>query len=379
MRKSRIISLLLVFCLILIPMTVTGVYASWTYFLGAGSVEKDVHSKLGNFVYGDLYITKVRKINDASTDVSGSLEKTGTTTVKADIDLGKSSNAVSTYEITFYNSSDVVYYYKEAETLESSNNNITYDVTGIEQKEAVESKTYKTIRVTFGYKKGAGTSNTEIDASILFKFVVDKDSIGEVVARTAVERFREILNNIALPNSYEILDTAMSSKTGWSVASSVTYIGNVAGSTSSDSKVIEELFGEEFMSMDLDGDGKIEPITLMIKRENLDNNLYTGGSYTYKSGNRNYTVDGVEMTLYITSHNLDNVNRGQDVVVYAAAYTKKENATEWTALVPLTKGTAEANNYSSGSWGDANSFNTDTWESDGRKTMDELAVEYSKK
>ena len=151
----------------------------------------------------------------------------------------------------------------------------------------------------------------------------------------------------------------------------MTYIGNVAGSSDDDSKVIQTLFGDEFMSMDLDGDGKAEPITIMIKREDIDGNAATGGSYTYTNWFREYTVNGVEMTIYITSENLNNVSNGKSVVVYAASFTKLPNQSEWTDLVPLTKGTANANNYSG--YGSANSFNTDTWVSDSGKTIKELA------
>lgn len=133
---------------------------------------------------------------------------------------------------------------------------------------------------------------------------------------------------------------------------------------------METLFGDEFMSMDLDGDGNAEPITMMIKRENLDNNTLTGDSYTYTSWGREYVVNGVEMTLYITSENLDNVSSGKSVVVYAASFTKLPDSTTWTDLVPLTKGKANANNYSG--YGSANSFNTDTWVSDDGKTIEEL-------
>jgi hypothetical protein len=71
------------------------------------------------------------------------------------------------------------------------------------------------------------------------------------------------------------------------------------------------------------------------------------------------------------------VSSGQDVVVYAATFTKLPGATEWTELVPLTKGKADANNY--GGWGSANSFNTDTWVSDGGKTINTLVAEAKRK
>ena len=162
----------------------------------------------------------------------------------------------------------------------------------------------------------------------------------------------------------------MNARTGWNKASAVTYIGNVDGSNSGDSNTIGNLFGSEFMTMDLDGDGKKEPITMMIKRLDLDNNVYTGDEYTYTNLGRNYTVHGAEMTLYITSQDLSSVRNGAEIVVYAATFTKLPDATEWTDLVGLTKGTATANNYTG--YGNSNSFNTDTWESDSGESMEEL-------
>jgi len=375
--NKRFITTIIVICLMLIPFTITGVYASWMYFTDPAPIDEDINSKLGNFVYGDIYITKVEKISTSSGVVNATLEKTEATTVAGNIDLGSSKNATATFSITFYNGSDTIYYYNEAETIQSDNSNIVYQVDGIAQKDAVAPKTYKTITVTYSYNK-SNITDTDLVSGIHFKFVVDKDSIGIVVARTAVDRFRDILNNVVSADSYSTLDDAMDARAGWNHASDVTYIGNVSGSSSTDSKVIQSLFGQEFMSMDLDGDGKVEPITMMVKRENLDNDTSTGTTYTYIYRNKQYTVQGVEMTLYITSENLDNVGTRDDIVVYAATFTIYPGQNEWVELVPLTKGIANANNYSSGSWGSANSFDTDTWESDGGKTMDELASAASK-
>jgi hypothetical protein len=153
----------------------------------------------------------------------------------------------------------------------------------------------------------------------------------------------------------------------------VTYVGNVAGADTGDSRLVQELFTDEFLSMDLDGDGKSEPITLMIKRENLDGNEYTGAAYSYAQSSwwgsqSTKTVRGAEFTLYITSEGFSS----NTLTVYAATYTKFQSKDEWVEVVPLTKGTATANNYSSGNWGTKNSFNTDTWKSEAGKTMDEL-------
>ncbi|MBQ9692175.1 MAG: hypothetical protein IJV70_03365, partial [Clostridia bacterium] len=69
------------------------------------------------------------------------------------------------------------------------------------------------------------------------------------------------------------------------------------------------------------------------------------------------------------------ISRGEDIVVYVATFTKLPGATEWTELVPLTSGMAPANSYTYGdNWGDADSFNTNTWESDSGDTLTELVI-----
>jgi len=362
----RILSAVLCFALVL---TVGGAFATWKYAsTGPLAVQSDVGISLGTFRLGNFYIYETAVESGTYTAATTAIE--GDTDLIADLTLQKNTASTVTLAVSFYNNSDISYYYNKTETVSTDNAAIGYTVTGIEQKEEVPSKTTKTVFVTFAYT-GSNVSNAALHAQLHFNFVIDKSSVGGVVAQTAVDRFRDILNNKVFDNSYQTLENAMNNRSGFNQASAVTYIGNVSGSSGADSQVIQNLFGSEFMSMDLDGDGKAEPITMMIKRENLDGNTATGDSYTYSDWRgRETTVNGVEMTLYITSENLSNVSSGRSVVVYAAAFTKLDGATEWINLVPLTRGTANANNYSG--YGSANSFNTDTWKSDAGKTIEQL-------
>lgn len=233
--------------------------------------------------------------------------------------------------------------------------------------------TYKTVTLTFAYEDQTDLANEAYSALLEFRFTVDKDSIGDIVAETALDKFEEVLNNLVIADSYEQLINGMDNRSGWNKGSAITYIGNVAGADSGDSAIINTLFGEDFISMDLDGDGKTEPITMMIKREDLDGNAATGSSYTYTSWGRDTTVSGCEMTIYITAENLNDVGSGDSIVVYASTYTLQTGAQQWSQVVPLTKGTADANNYSGG-WGGADSFNTDTWRSENNQTIETLVL-----
>lgn len=366
MRKRNSFIFLIALVSFISCLTISGVYGMWFYLTDPTPMDISLPKTMSKFEYGLIYITKITKLNTGNHD-SASLIKAAATDVTANIDLRSDANSSASYEITFYNSTDATYYYNEAQTVSSDNNGIGYTVTGIAQKDAVPSKSYKTLTVTFAYNNGI-SANSVLNSNIHFNFVLDKDSIGIVVARTAVDRFLEILNN---DTSYQTLKTAMN---GRGNSSTVTYIGNVAGSSDDDSKLIESLFGSEFMSMDLDGDGNAERITMMIKRENLDNNEDTGDSYTYRYLFGSRTVHGAEMTLYITAEDVTKLN---SVTVYAATFTIPEGGSDWIEIVPLTQGKANTNSYSG--FTGKNSFNTDTWKStSGNKTMDTLVQDAMK-
>lgn len=387
MKYNRFV--LIVLCaLLLVTAVIPGVFAEWIYADPPEPANSNMATALGEYRYGLLYITKVKVTGGDYS--SASVSKTADLNISTDITLKRSAASSVEVEVTLYNSTDVSYYYKETLTTEWNNNTVAFEtdvsdlvasqLNGKEIRE-IPSKTYKTIRLTITFA-GNSTSNPALDGELHFNFVVDKNDIGGIVAQTAVDRFRDILNNKVAPDSYQTLKNAMDNRSSGNKASAVTYIGNVAGADSGDSKVINNLFGTEFMTMDLDGDGKAEPITMMVKRLNLDDDTTTGDSYSYTTSSwfgsgETHHVYGAEMTLYITAQDLSRVSSGQDVVVYAATFTKLPGAEEWTELVSLTKGKADANNY--GGWGSANSFNTDTWVSDGGKTINTLVAEAKRK
>ncbi len=318
---------------------------------------------MGAFRYGLIYITKITLTGGSYS--SGNVTKTGDTDITADLVLADDPASSLTLEVVFYNSTAVSYYYDEAVTVSANNAEILPTVSGVSQGEEIPAGAYKIITVTFAY--GGTASDPALLSQLHFQFTVDKDSIGDIVAESAVSRFLEVLND---PQSYGQLTGAMDDRGGLNKASVITYIGNVAGADSGDSQVINSLFGQEFMSMDLDGDGNTEPITIMIKREDLDGNATTGSSYSYTSWGRETTVNGVEMTIYITADSFDGISSGDAMTVYAASFTKMPGADKWIEVVSLTKGTATANSYSG--WGGANSFNTDTWQSENGDTMEVL-------
>jgi len=373
MRSRHTAVPVILLCLLILCSGIAGVMAGWEYNDGPPDpADGDVRVSLNDFRYGLLYITRATVTGGSYAEAN--ITQLGDLDIRADLTLLPDADSAVVVAVTFYNNTSASYYYNKTETVSSDNDRIDYTVSGIEKKDEIPAYSFKTVEVTFHYT-GSDTSAASVLKDLHFNFVVDKESIGDLVAWTAVDRFRDILNNAAFDGSYQTLENAMNNRSGYNKASAVTYIGNVSGSSGTDSQVIQSLFGQEFMTMDLDGDGKAERITMMIKREDLDGNAQTGDDYTYTysswGGTRQETVEGVEMTIYITSRDLDNVSNGQAVVVYAACFTKLPGSDTWTDLVPLTKGSADANNY--GGYGSANSFNTDTWLSDTGKSMKELA------
>lgn len=359
----------LMLILLVVCMVFPGVYATWTFYENPQPVHENMLVGLKAFAYGPFYITKIEQVGGNYS--SATTLKIADTDVESNVTLNNSSSSTVVYNITFYNSTDVSYYYKDTQVLSWDNDRITYTVTDIEQKEEVPAKTYTSLTLTYKYENGVPTDK-DLLAKLHFNFVVDKDSIGIVAAQTAVNRFEQILNNKIFDNSYQTLENTMNSH--GTNSSIVTYIGNVSGATSADTKFIEQMFTSEFLKMDLDGDGKSEPITIMIKRENLDGDETTGDAYTYyDSRGRAYTVQGAEFSIYITSEGFSS----RTLNVYASTFTKLPGTNEWVEVVPLTKGTATANNYNG--WGSSNSFNTDTWKSTDKKTMDTLATDAIKK
>lgn len=369
--KKRYLPLIALMAFLVLCMSVSSVLATWVYARDPDDYSIDVTADVSAFRYGLFYISKIETVSGSFDGAS--VAKKNDVGITADIDLSANVGSSATVQVTFYNDSNVSYYYDETVTVSADNDNIVCTVTGLAEAEEIPSKSYAVLTVTWGYAASTVPADTTLTGELNFKFTVDKSSIGDVVANTAVERFADILNNVVSAESYSQLTTAMDARSGFNKASAVTYIGNVAGADDGDSATLNKLFGDDFMSVDLDGDGIPEPVTMMIKRENLDNDVTTGSYYTYTSWGREVTVNGVEMTIYITSADLSNVSRGDDVVVYAATFTLYSGTTQWVQILELTKGTAEANNYSGG-WGNADSFNTDTWVSDSGATIESLVA-----
>ena len=287
------------------------------------------------------------------------------TVVSSNLTLRENANGEyeAFFDITVFNNTDTSYYYvakvrstytlPDGTVVSYSNENIDLTVDENELPFAAEiapgqKKTF-TVRAHFA-ENATDTSDKTLFSVIEYQFQTTKpENKDEAAVAGVLERFPEILND---PSLYDQLIDAMNNLSGNRWVTS--YIGNVVRANNDDTKAIETLFGED-MRLNIDGENK--PVTVMIKRENVDGNNNTGENPgAWINGGR-------EMTLYITANPL-NVS-GASVPVYAVVYTKDRNSDEWYQLGTTFSGMAKVVSYFG--TGGTGSFDTGTWrDADGK-------------
>ena len=310
----------LVFCF-------TGIgYAQISQSLGISSM-LSMDAKKG------LYIQSVAVTNGSSATVESYTDTLLTSTVT----LGSASHSVATMQITVFNNTNTVYAFDKVLYTEGAgtydNTGITFALSGIKQNQQLSGGAKITFTITFSYASGA-TSNKTLHSILNFKFI-------EYIPGVA-DHFKTILNT---PASYKTMTDQMDATGGWFGRPNNSYIGNVPGASSDDTKVLNALFTVDGKNM-LDLPHLNDPnkaVTGIIKREDLDGNSATGDE------------NGYEMTLYMTA---DDIGR-TDVTVFAIVFTKYSEAEGWVQLGEMFQGFSDPNNYNG--WGSNNSFNTDTW------------------
>ena len=273
----------------------------------------------------------------------------GGTNMKSTVTLDDRSNASVTFTVNFYNNSSYVYVFKEVQYIEGAqtydNTNIQFAVSGMKGGDEIAAKGRLSCQITFSYVNGNKITDQELNSLLNFVFVPADEYIPEIAAKGALDKFKEILNTSA---DHQSLLTQMDKGSGSRHDSS--YIGNVVGATSEDTKLLNTLFTEDGVNhLTLDIEGEKTNVTAMIKRKNADGQS-TGDS------------DGNEMIIYMTAADIaDLPNNVNDVVVYVGVFTKLPGATEWTQVGPMYEGKAAVNNYYGYWWSKDNSINTETW------------------
>lgn len=286
------------------------------------------------------------------------------TALNSTVTLGDSGTSTVSFDISIYNYSDYVYKFNGVKYMEEaySNANILFEIdeTELVQGQQLAGMQSVTFTITFFYENGQVPSNHILNSVLNFEFVPEDEYIAPVVVSNAIDRFSEVLNTTT---DYDKLINQMENTSiggRWSDS----YIGNVVGATSADTKVLQELFtdenGESYLTLDIAG--KKTNITAMIKRENVDG----------ESGN--------EMTIYMTASAIGR----NDVQVFASVF-KQDSDGKWKQIGEMYEGKASTNNYSSYEIWARDSFNTDTWRSTvdyyglgTGKTIEEVIAGYKK-
>jgi len=290
-------------------------------------------------------------------------------------------NSSITYKITVFNNTDYKYTYSGivfSSDLSGYNGNqyinstLGMSVTTKENpddssatfntSDSIEPRSSRTFYATYtnGWRV---PRNQNLKTLINYKFGVNVDSVSGVIVERTFELFENILNDTSSGGKYEYLTDIIDDKyTGGGSGNQwmATYIGNVTGSTDTDTQKVTNLFGGENLSLTIDN--VQTNVTLLIKREDVDGNTNTGDSYSTGSGNNYISAQGCEMTLYLTTDKLDRA--GSNPTVYAAVFTcdRNDDGTlgEWYMLGDMYTGTAPVLSYD-GNWDGTGSFHTDSW------------------
>ncbi len=285
-----------------------------------------------------VYISQVEVLSGSNINVTDFYG----TNLNSTVTLGASATSTATLSITLYNNSTDVYAFKKTSYMTGAqtydNENITFSLSGLQRGDTIAGGATLTFTLTFAYR-GTDISNAVLNSILNFEFGDYLPGVAQV--------FSVILNT---ESTYNELDAGLDN--GSDRLGNTTFIGNVPGAISTDTALINKLFGDR-LKVEIDGDEK--DVTAIVKRENLDGNTATGDE------------NGNEMTLYMTA---ETIKRGvSEVTVFAIVFTK-DNATpnsEWVQLGDMMfEGKADTCLYRSGissSWITPNSFNTGTWAS----------------
>ncbi|MBR2445219.1 MAG: hypothetical protein IKB28_00970 [Clostridia bacterium] len=323
--------------------------------------------------YG-LFITSIEPLSDSNLDVMDVSHVQHSTTVECSLSKVYSyygTNGSVTYEITVFNNTTREYafralYYQDG----TYNNNMIENYNGSNSigvithfpdgKKVAPGKSL-TFHVTYNLGTGLYPYNT-YKTLINYQFGINVDSETEAVD-VVHDKFLDILNTTS---TYETLVDVLDNKYDGSQEWTSNYVGNVGNATSDDALAVNTLFAGQ---LQLVIDGQTKPATVLIKHENLDNNRNTGDDYVAVNKNNQgspFYGYGCEMTLYLTTDDLDQKNGWAPVYVSVFTCDRDENGNivgDWYLIGETYKGRANIVGYN-GEAGGTGSFVTDNWVAD---------------
>ena len=243
------------------------------------------------------------------------------------------TNATVTYRVTIHNNTDITYWYLGQTALKEYGSNlligqqngitvITKDKftdTGstFNQNDWIPPQTEREIYVTYSFGSGA---QGDIATLINLKFGLKMDSV--------YDQFLAVLNDTSPGGGYHQLTSAFDDQ----YASGD---GCVIGNIGHDEALFDSLFGSD---MKITVDGVEVPVTVMVRRENIDGDASHGDNYTGGG------PTGCEYTVYITVDDLS--APGGKATVHAISYSKLPDGS-WYRIGQLYEGTATVKDYDS--------------------------------
>ena len=256
--------------------------------------------------YKGVYIKSVTLVSGTNVNVTD-YDYILPTNHEVSADASYSGGSV-TYRITVHNNTDVTYWYVgqrfdttfEENGLIGTNNGITIRTTDrigdsystFNSDDWVPPQTERDFYVTYTY--GSNAQNP-CDTLVNFHFDIRMDAVHD--------EFLAVLNNVKAPDSYQYLVNAFDteySKTGKNIITTESH---------------PEIFANLFEDLMVNIDGQERKASVVIRRENLDNDTTTGDN---GSGDT-----GCEYTLYIT---VEPLTPGTKPTVYAIAYSEGAKA-----------------------------------------------------
>lgn len=329
-------------------------------------------------VQGEVDVAPPKSVYITSVSTSGKnggvaeVNNFSLTVLNSYVRLANRKNSTATFTITVYNNSDVVQGYN---AMIYTVGDATYDNENIvlnpdiKRRTAINPGEFLTFNVTASFvtlNQGV-TANYVLNSIVNYEFLpIDQipEDEGEVAVLNVLEKFKKILNDA---EDYKTLSDEIAANYDGSRDWTATYIGNVVGTedyeNNNDTAIVNDLF-DGVLTLNINGVDT--SVTVIIKREEIDGNSSTGDTYYYGTPSRG--VADTEMTLYITAEDLNSVNSGTHVTVYAIVFTINQDASgnptgEWYQVGEMYTGTAQVVGYIGGY--NNGSFDTGTWRKTG--------------
>ena len=255
-----------------------------------------------------------------------------------------------TYKVTFHNNSNVTYWYIRPDFLSEYESNgligassgitiLTKDhpddtYSSFNSSDWIPPNTYRDVYVTYTY--GSGAQGYQVTL-VNYLFGVKMDSVHD--------KFLTALNDSGSGGAYEMITRAFDEKYRETGERVLANIGDEAD-------LFNQLFGS---NLTISVDGQNVPVTVIVRRENVDSRS-TGDSYSTGGGS------GCEYTVYITVDALSSPTG--KAITYAVSYSKGGTADAlgaWYQLGELYEGTANRIDYDSSTPGVQGAVDVYSW------------------